>query len=1043
MLGRVRPFVCFSLAIGGFLVLASAPDSIHAAGPPVPEYATAVSADSPRGHWRFGDAAGSSVAVDASGNGLNGTYGTKVIVGDAVGTLLYDRNMAATFVGVAGYLVGNDYVSMGSPAGLNFGTGDFTVEAWISTEINADRPVVTKSSGSGARWEIVVTDDSGKEGRVRAYIFDGAPLPNDVMAYGPSLRVDDGEFHHVVVVFDRDFGVIVYVDGVGAQTSTAMSGSVSNTAPFRVGGRASVPAFNGEIDEVAVYPSALSAARVRTHYDAGLDPPEEYTAEALSDVPTGYWRLGEAVLAAPAADASGNGLNGTYGTFLAPGRPGALVGDTNTAVTFNGIDGVSMGDTAPLDFGTDDFSVSAWVKTAVNGERAIVGKVEQSATANWVVTVTDDTGQVGRVRAKIFDGSVTRIAYGPNLRVDDGGWHHVGVAFDRDVGISVYVDGVERVTSGLSIGSVSNAGVFAVGQAATYSSFQGDLDEVAVYGGVALDPTAFSTYYDGGATPSERILPLEDPTISDVGPSASLDDTPTILPGYDSTLIPSPRPGDRAAYEAAQVADWDAFVAAGEPEEPDPTVPGDATGVSIGPHAAGMEGVAWSPSDTTIAVGRTRVVQMVNQRIAVYTKSDLTRVAGEQELQGWVRPCIQGQTYRLADPQIMWDIETRRWYYVAVQVTPASQTDGCLAYGWSKGPSSTPLSDWCHFATPTTQRVDDYPKLGDNGVYLVVGSNRFYSAHQDAIISDSRIQVIKKPGRRPLNRCRSTDRWPGRTYTVPNQLDYPISPVPANGVNAQAAAWVVGIFQDENKLFLWRIREGTPNNRCGDGSVGPCFHKFEISLGDWPDFERPLRVPQPDPWAQYSLNALEGRLTQAVALWDPSISRLAVWTQHTVGIPPPAGNRRARVRWYEILPPHVPGASPTFHQRGPITKGQYWVFNAAISPAANGREAMIHYDWGGGDVPVKVTIAARARTSSTPLGKLGPEQEVHPSAYLSYRDSLCGGGLCGWGDYAGAAPDPRQARRIWATNQATREGWDPMSSPHPWTTRLFAGRATP
>lgn len=604
------------------------PESSWAAGPAVPAYASAVSADSPRAYWRLGEDAGSTVAADSSGTGLNGTYGTKVVVGDAVGALLYDRDMAAAFEGVAGYLVGDDYVSMGAPAGLNFGTGDFTVEAWISTETNEDRPIVTKSSGSGARWEIVVTDDPGQEGRVRAYIYDGAPAPNYVMAYGPALRVDDGEFHHVVVVFDRDFGTTIYVDGVGAQTPTPMTGSVSNTAPFRVGGLANVPAFNGEIDEVAVYPSALSGARVRAHYDAGLDPPEAYVDEALSDVPTGYWRLGEAALSGPAADASGNGLNGTYGTFLVPGRPGALVGDTDTAVTFNGIDGVSMGDAATLDFGTDDFSVAAWVKTSVNGERAIVGKVDQSAqAANWVITVTDDTGQVGKIRAKIFDGVTTTLAYGPNVRVDDGAWHNVGVVFDRDFGVSVYVDGVERVTPGISIGSVSNAGAFAIGQATTYSAFQGDVDEVAVYGGQVLDPTALSTYYDAGATPSERIIPLEDPTIVDAPGPTSIDDPGQTLPGYDPTKVPSARPGDLAWYNAEDTAAWNEYLASGDAPESDPTIPEGSPGVEIGPHEAGLNGVGTDPSDSTLAAGRTRVVQVVNQQIAVYKKADLSLVS--------------------------------------------------------------------------------------------------------------------------------------------------------------------------------------------------------------------------------------------------------------------------------------------------------------------------------------------------------------------------------------------------------------------------------
>jgi hypothetical protein len=106
---------------------------------------------------------------------------------------------------------------------------------------------------------------------VRARIFDGAVTRT---GYGPTTRVDDGAWHHVVVVFDRDAATIVYVDGVAATTAGAMTGSVSNTSSFLVGksGNASFGYFAGDLDEVAIYPSALPAARVTAHRSRGLTP---------------------------------------------------------------------------------------------------------------------------------------------------------------------------------------------------------------------------------------------------------------------------------------------------------------------------------------------------------------------------------------------------------------------------------------------------------------------------------------------------------------------------------------------------------------------------------------------------------------------------------------------------------------------------------------------------------------------------------------------------------------------------------------------------
>jgi hypothetical protein len=200
----------------------------------------------------------------------------------------------------------------------------------------------------------------------------------------------------------------------------------------------------------------------------------------MSDGPRAYWRLGEAT-GATAADETGPAA-GTYsgGTLL--GAPGALSSDTNTAARLDGVDDiVTMGDPTDgsLDFGVGDFSVEAWLRTTVNGERAVVSK--RSSGPYWQFTVTDDAGHVGEIRANVSDGAVSRQVYGPPLRVDDGNWHHIVVAFDRDSGINVYVDGVARTTAGATGGSVSNGAPLVVGKAPSYGYFQGDLDEVAAY----------------------------------------------------------------------------------------------------------------------------------------------------------------------------------------------------------------------------------------------------------------------------------------------------------------------------------------------------------------------------------------------------------------------------------------------------------------------------------------------------------------------------------------------------------------------------------
>ena len=60
-----------------------------------------------------------------------------------------------------------------------------------------------------------------------------------------------------------------------------------------------------------------------------------YSASVLADSPLSYWRLGEAS-GTTAADSSGANRTGSYLNTPTLGVPGALAGDTNTPVGFNG-----------------------------------------------------------------------------------------------------------------------------------------------------------------------------------------------------------------------------------------------------------------------------------------------------------------------------------------------------------------------------------------------------------------------------------------------------------------------------------------------------------------------------------------------------------------------------------------------------------------------------------------------------------------------------------------------------------------------------------
>jgi hypothetical protein len=88
-----------------------------------------------------------------------------------------------------------------------------------------------------------------------------------------STVVDDGSFHHLVGIYDAATGFAsLYVDGV-AEDSFSVGGAVCVLpSPALLGlaaGDGALSDFNGVLDEVAVYGSALPAPRVAAHFNAG------------------------------------------------------------------------------------------------------------------------------------------------------------------------------------------------------------------------------------------------------------------------------------------------------------------------------------------------------------------------------------------------------------------------------------------------------------------------------------------------------------------------------------------------------------------------------------------------------------------------------------------------------------------------------------------------------------------------------------------------------------------------------------------------------
>jgi len=153
---------------------------------------------------------------------------------------------------------GNDYINCGNNSDLNL-TNSFTLSTWIKIAgyLTEDSiAVIWKEAQFGLRVE-----KSSRESR--GYIFTSSWSA----VSGPALSSD--LWYHLVLEYDGAYGRI-YTNGVSSQ-NYLMSKPSQQTYPFQIGIQGGSRWFNGLIDDVRIYNSALSSAQIKQEYVAGLD----------------------------------------------------------------------------------------------------------------------------------------------------------------------------------------------------------------------------------------------------------------------------------------------------------------------------------------------------------------------------------------------------------------------------------------------------------------------------------------------------------------------------------------------------------------------------------------------------------------------------------------------------------------------------------------------------------------------------------------------------------------------------------------------------
>jgi PKD repeat protein len=407
---------------------------------------------------------------------------------------------------------------------------------------------------------------TNQQGIVRFAVRSVAP--NDV---GPRLLGDDFPVKvvseaagRVRVTFpanlDRDDGVLTYDilrDGATVHTVSKLSTfydqpavsfldtgvTPSQSYTYRV--RARDPWGNAQVSNL--YPVTVASS----------GSTNSYANRVLQDGPALYWRLGDPPGATQAEDEAGVQTGSVNAMTF--GRPGAIVGDPDTAVSPTGTSSrivqpplTNRQGLLEAQAARDEFTVEAWFRTTSTQGGRLLGFGNSSAGTSSTeqhdrMLYVSNQGQVlfgvrTRPEGTGFTSTRVRRTIQSPSGLNDGQWHHAVGVLAGD-GMRLFVDGQQvaarsDVNSGHGYYGYWRVGADAINSgwtsAPSSTRLNGDIDEAAVYYH-ALDASQIANHWNvsghgvGDPAPVAAFTSSTDGLTADFDASASTDPGGTIV----------------------------------------------------------------------------------------------------------------------------------------------------------------------------------------------------------------------------------------------------------------------------------------------------------------------------------------------------------------------------------------------------------------------------------------------------------------------------------------------------------------------------------
>lgn len=184
---------------------------------------------------------------------------------------------------------------------------------------------------------------------------------------------------------------------------------------------------------------------------------------------------------ANAFDSSGSGNDGDV-----IGAIKNTDGKYSAGYEFSGAnDRINIGNPPELNFGSSDFSLTAWIRTSDLGspsasQARIISKQQIGSPFYGYRMMANSATSLASCAIISPGGSPIALS---TTNISDGVWHHIACVYDRSTNIKIYIDGVlENTDSTVNTGDIDVSDNFWIGkQEGLGRDYDGTIDDVSAY----------------------------------------------------------------------------------------------------------------------------------------------------------------------------------------------------------------------------------------------------------------------------------------------------------------------------------------------------------------------------------------------------------------------------------------------------------------------------------------------------------------------------------------------------------------------------------